>query len=196
MHINRHVDIQGDFAGTVDRFKGKNVVMSYGQDTYLKGKVNMTGLPDFFETYIEVNVDELSFSKRDIETIPLYPFDSLKLVSIPDQIASLGKVKFKGSFNGFYNDFVAYGNINTDLGFISSDLNLKLGSVDKQTTYKGNLRLNDFDIGKFAGVSDLLGKVTLKTKVEGRGFDLKNINANIEGEISRLDFYKLQLFEY
>lgn len=189
-HLNRHVDIQGDFVGTVDRFKGKNVELSYGKDTYLKGKVSMTGLPDFFETYIEVNVDELSFSKRDIETIPLYPFDSLKVVSIPNQIASLGKIKFKGSFNGFYNDFVAYGNINTDLGFISSDLNLKLGSVDKQTSYKGNLRLNDFDVGTFAGVSDLLGKVTLKTKVEGRSFDMKNINANIEGDIARLEFYK------
>ena len=189
-HINRHIDIQGDFGGTVDRFKGKNVLLSYGKDTYLKGKVSMTGLPDFFETYIEVNVDELSFSKRDIETIPQFPFDSLKLINIPDQIASLGKVKFKGNFNGFYNDFVAYGNINTDLGFISSDLNLKLGSVDKQTTYKGNLRLNNFDVGTFAGVSDILGKITLKTKVEGRGFDMKNINANIEGDISSLEFYK------
>ena len=189
-NINRHIDLQGDFAGTVDRFKGKNVEMSYGKDTYLKGKVSMTGLPDFFETYIEVNVEELSFSKRDIETIPLYPFDSLKMVSIPDQMATLGKVKFKGNFNGFYNDFVAYGNINTDLGFISSDLNLKLGSVDKQTSYKGNLRLNDFDIGKFSGLADILGKVTLKTKVEGKGFDMKNINANIEGDISGLEFYK------
>lgn len=189
-NINRSIDLQGNFSGTVDRFKGRNVVMSYGKDTFFKGKVNMTGLPDFFETYIEVNVEELSFTKKDIETIPLWPFDSLKLIQLPEQMASLGKIKFKGSFNGFYNDFVTYGNVNTDLGFISSDLNLKLGSVDKKTSYKGNLRLNDFDIGRFWNLSDVLGKTTLKAKLEGRGFDLKNINANIEGEVASLELYK------
>ncbi|MBK9639022.1 MAG: hypothetical protein IPO63_14985 [Bacteroidetes bacterium] len=117
-------------------------------------------------------------------------FDSLKLIQLPEQMTSLGKVKFKGSFNGFYNDFVAYGNINTDLGFISSDLNLKLGLNDKQTSYKGNLRLNEFDIGRFWNLSDVLGKTTLKAKLEGKGFDLKNINANIEGEVASLELYQ------
>jgi hypothetical protein len=190
MNINRSIDVQGNFAGTVNRFRGKNVVMNYGKDTFFKGKVSMTGLPDFFETYIEVKVDELSFNKKDIETIPVWPFDSLKLIQLPEQMTSLGNIKFAGSFNGFYNDFVAYGNINTALGFISSDLNLKLGSSDKQTSYKGNMRLNDFDIGRFWNQSDILGKATLKAKVEGRGFDLKNINANIEGEVASLELYK------
>lgn len=189
-NINRSIDLQGNFSGTVDRFKGRNVELSYGKDTFFKGKVNMTGLPDFFETYIEVNVEELSFSKKDIETIPLWPFDSLQLIQLPEQLASLGKIKFKGSFNGFYNDFVTYGNINTDLGFISSDLNLKLGASDKKTSYKGNLRLNDFDIGRFWGLSDVLGKTSLKARVEGKGFDFKNINANIEGEVASLELYK------
>jgi len=189
-NINRSIDIKGSFAGTVDRFKGRNVELQYGKDTYFRGKVNMTGLPDFFETYIEVNVDELGFSKKDIESIPLFPFDSLKFVNVPEQIGSLGKVKFSGSFNGFYNDFVAYGNIKTDIGFISSDINLKIGSVDKQTKYKGNLVLNEFDLGKFWGLTDNLGKVSLKTKLEGKGFVLKNINANLEGEISSLEFNK------
>jgi TamB, inner membrane protein subunit of TAM complex len=190
MNINRSITLQGNFSGTVDRFKGKNVVLNYGNDTYFKGKVSMAGLPDFFETYIEVNVDQLSVSKKDIETIPAWPFDSLKLIQLPEQIGTLGKVKFNGSFNGFYNDFVAYGNIDTDLGFISSDLNLKLGSNDKQTRYKGNMVLNDFDIGRFWNLSDVLGKTTLKAKLEGKGFDLKNINANIEGEVASLELYK------
>lgn len=189
-HLNRKLQFKGNFAGTVDRFKGKNVELRYGEDTYLKGNVSMNGLPDFFESYIEVNVDELSFSKKDIETIPVWPFENNQLIVLPDQVGKLGKIKFKGSFNGFYNDFVAYGNINTAIGFISSDLNLKIGTVDKKTSYKGNLRLSDFDIGAFWGIQEVLGKVTLKTKIEGRGVDLKNINANIEGEVASLDMYR------
>ncbi|MBL7924297.1 MAG: translocation/assembly module TamB domain-containing protein [Bacteroidia bacterium] len=189
-HLNRSILLKGSFSGTVDRFKGKGVELRYTDDTYFKGNVNMTGLPDFFETYMELKVDELAFNTRDLETIPAWPFDSLKRIELPSQMNSLGQVRFKGSFNGFYNDFVAYGNMHTALGFISSDLNLKIGTVDRQTAYKGNLRLNDFDIGKFWGIQDIMGKTSLKAKLEGKGFDLKNINARIEGEINSLGFYK------
>ncbi len=187
-NVNKTLELKGDVVGTVDRFKGKNLELRYTPSTYFKGNVNMTGLPDFFETYIELNAEEIAFNSKDIETIPSFPFDSMKTISLPEQIRSLGDVKFKGHFNGFYNDFVAYGNVSTALGYISSDLNLKIGNVDKQTSYKGNVRLFDFDIGKFWNVEDVLGKISMKSAVEGKGFLLKNIDAKLEGEISALYF--------
>ena len=186
--LNRKIELKGDVSGTVDRFKGRNIEIRYSKDTYFKGNVSMTGLPDFFETYMEVKVDELSFNKKDIETLPAFPFDSLKNIVLPDQIGTLGNVRFNGNFNGFYDDFVAYGNITTALGFLSSDVNLKIGDHDKQTAYKGTVRLFDFDFGKFAGISDVMGKTTLKAKVEGRGFEFKNIDAKVEGEVANLYF--------
>lgn len=186
-NVNRGLSLKGKVSGTVERFKGKNIELYYTDKTYFKGNVNMTGLPDFFETYMEIAVDDLGFNHKDLETVPAWPFDSLQQLSLPEEIKRLGDVHFKGNFNGFYNDFVAYGNATTALGFVSSDLNLKIGNLDRQTSYKGNVRLFDFDMGTLWKLPDL-GKVSMKASLEGKGFELKNINANIEGAISKVYF--------
>ncbi len=187
-HLNRNLELKGYVSGTVDRFKGKNLELIYTKDTYFKGNVSMTGLPDFFETYIELNAEEIRFTKRDIETIPSWPFDSMKTIELPVQVQRMGDIRFKGQFNGFYNDFVAYGNVYTDVGYISSDLNLKIGDEDRNTTYKGHLTLFDVDVGRLYGMEHILGKVSMKTEVEGRSFLLKNVNAKLNGDISSLYF--------
>lgn len=187
-NVNKSLELKGEVTGTVDRFKGKHLELHYSESTYFKGNVSMTGLPDFFETYIELNADEIVFNKKDLETLPAWPFDSLQKLKLPEQMESLGDIRFKGHFNGFYNDFVAYGNISTALGFISSDLNMKIGEMDRQTSYKGNIRLFDFDIGTFWNLQENLGKISMKTEVEGKGFMLKNIDAKLEGGISAIYF--------
>jgi len=186
-HLDRTIGLSGTFSGTVDRFKGRNIALDYTGNTYFRGDVSMNGLPDFYETYIEVRVKELSLSSRDLETVPSWPFDSLKTLNLPSEGERLGNILFTGNFSGFYNDFVAYGNIRTDLGYLSSDLNLKIGEKDKQTSYEGNIRLFDFDAGRLWNLSPDIGKATLEATVKGRGFELKNIMAGIEGRVEALN---------
>jgi hypothetical protein len=186
-NLNRGLTFSGTVKGTVDRFKGKNLEIFYTDKTYFKGNVNMTGLPDFFETYMEIAVEDLGFNHKDLVTVPAWPFDSLKNLSLPEEIKRLGEVHFKGNFNGFYNDFVAYGNATSDIGYISSDLNLKIGDQDRQTSYKGNLRLFDVNIGKLWEIKEL-GAISMKASLEGKGFELKNVDAKLEGEITAIDF--------
>jgi len=189
-HIDRTIVFSGSARGTVDRFKVKDLSLRYSDDLYFKGNASMTGLPNFDETYMELDVADLCLKKEQIETLPAYPFDSIQLVKLPDNLSSLGEVHFKGKFNGFYNDFVAYGNTTTELGFLSSDINLKIDPVDRKTSYSGKLTLFDFDMGKLWNLNPDLGKVSLKTKVDGHGFELNNIEANLEGEVSQIQLYK------
>lgn len=186
-NLNRGLTFSGTVRGTVDKFKGKNLNLRYTDQTYFKGNVNMTGLPDFFETYMEVSVDDLAFNHADLVTVPQWPFDSLKNLQLPEEIKRLGAVHFKGNFNGFYNDFVAYGNITTAVGYISSDLNLKIGDNDRETSYKGNIRLHDVDVGYLAGVKGL-GRVSLRASLEGTGIEIRNIQAGVVGEIAAIDY--------
>jgi len=188
-HINRKLTFSGNARGTVDRFKVKNLELKYADNTYFKGNVSMAGLPNFDETYMELDVADLSLRKEEVESMPSYPFDSLKNIELPDNIAALGTTHFKGKFNGFYNDFVAYGNITTALGFFSSDINLKIADNDRQTIYKGSLTFFDFDMGTFLRMNPDLGRVSLKTKVEGRGFKLSNVEANVESKVSKIELY-------
>ncbi len=185
--IDRKVAFHGRVKGTVDRFKARDLEVRYSPNTYFRGTVNMTGLPDFDETYMEIGVNELSMRRSDLLTIPVIPSDSGKMLSIPENIGALGVVKFKGKFNGFYNDFVAYGNISTALGYATTDLNLKIAPEDRNTAYKGSLKLHQFNMGAFWKLQPDLGLVTMDVNLKGRGFELKNIDANLEGNVSRID---------
>ena len=184
--LNKTISLKGEAKGTVARFKAKRMNIAYGPGMYFNGDVNMNGLPDFDNTYMEISVNDLCLNKKDIETIPQWPFETSEKISLPNNLSVLGLVHFKGKFNGFYNDFVAYGNTNSEIGYISSDINLKIAPNDKNTTYSGNLSLFDFDMGKLLKLNPDLGKVSMKANIKGRGFELVNLNTKLEGEINKL----------
>ncbi len=187
--MNRSVKLDGDFKGTVSRFKGKNVTIEFGERSYFKGNVAMTGLPEIDETYMDILGTDVHLNKKDIETIPLTPYAKHGHVVIPENLAALGNVSFKGKFTGFFSDFVAYGNVTTDIGFISSDLNVKQDRKKKATVYSGHLSTNHFNVGKIL-LSDDLGKVTMNADVSGSGMTLDNADAKMVGTIEALEFKK------
>jgi hypothetical protein len=173
--------IDGNFKGKVNNFKGKDVTFLFGKNTSFRGNIVMNGLPKIEDTYIELTAHEIKSSRRDLQTIPLPPFDSAYHVEIPENLEALGIVKFKGRFTGFYNDFVAYGTISTALGNLSSDLNLKYDKKRNTTAYSGHLSSSQFNAGVIAKLPDL-GKVTLSLDIKGSGMRFDNVNACTERE--------------
>lgn len=182
--MNRSVKFSGIVRGTVNQLKLRNFSFRYGNDTEFKGRINLNGLPNTEETFIDLIVEEMKTSADDMATIPVPAFDSLHLISVPDEIKRLGKISFNGKFTGFYNDFVAYGNIRTSLGYASTDINLKF---DKTPVYSGRLTLDNFQLGRFVNSKEL-GLLSMSASVNGTYFDLKKLNATVKGNIARLDF--------
>lgn len=178
--------LQGEINGKVSHLKGKNLTISYGENTYAKGNFNLTGLPNIEETFIDCKIKELQTTKEDIESIQIPPFRSKNYLELPDNIALLRTISFRGEFTGFYNDFVAYGNFGTALGTISSDINLKLEGKNQQPTYGGNLALKKFDIGRFLDQRPLLGAVTLNANIKGTGLKKNDVKAKIKGKINEI----------
>ena len=185
--IHNSVKLTGECKGTVTRFRCKNVLLEYGKQTLFKGNIALTGLPDIEETYFDILAEQITSTKSDVESIPLYPFDSTGHVTLPANLAQLGKVNFRGKFSGFYNDFVAYGNVNTALGYLSSDINLKFNPAQQKEFYKGHLSAKEFNLGKLIGVSDL-GAVSLSADVDGSGLRIDNMETQMKGAISLLQF--------
>src|SRR6185369_13257396 len=117
---------------------------------------------------------------------PLYDSAQKKLIVLPDNVSKLGVFSFNGKFTGFYNDFVAFGNLSTALGFASTDINVKT-SEGKQTSYSGRLALSRFDAGALSGTHDL-GNVSLNISLKGSGFKLNEMKETASGTISLLKY--------
>ena len=97
----------------------------------------------------------------------------------------MGTILFKGRFDGFYSDFVAYGEIYTDLGLVNTDVNLKLNN-NGIPSYSGVVNANQFQIGKWFGKEDQIGAVSLKASIIGKGIKLNTIDAKLKGDISEV----------
>lgn len=185
--LDQEITFSGKIRGTITQLRGRKLEIAFADHSYFKGDISIAGLPNFEESFFDMVVEELVTDKNEIERIPSYPFTEGKSLSLPPNLVKLGKVKISGKFTGFLNDFVAYGNANTAIGYVSSDINLKIDSVADRSSYSGHLSTIGFDVGVLTNNENLLGKTSFKAELSGRGFSLNAIKAKLNGTVSSLD---------
>ncbi|RYZ46662.1 MAG: hypothetical protein EOP49_22970, partial [Sphingobacteriales bacterium] len=171
---NISVAISGKNNGTVEKLRVTNLDLNDGL-TQLKGDLSMTGLPDIDNTFID-------FQKGNLHTNGaaafLYVPELRKQQAV--NLAAISDLNFRGSFSGFISDFVAYGDITSNLGNAKADINLKLPARGL-STYSGTLATNSFDIGKLLN-QDFVGKASVDFNIKGRGFDANTASIDVEGK--------------
>lgn len=178
---NRLIQIKGDVKGTVDNLSAKNFIIESGKDTYLNGNVKLAGLPDIDSTYIFFRANDFRTTYADVAEL----FPDIKKMESP-RINEIKRLQFKGDFTGFLRDFVTYGTIQTNLGTIVSDLNMKF-PVKGNATYSGKISTDQFDMGTFLGVKSM-GQMSFNGKVKGSGFSARNLNADLDGVFTRFQY--------
>ena len=177
---NRIFEIEGLASGSIDNLKARNMLIKSG-NSFLDGNISLKGLPDINNTFIDLSANDLQTTFADISDI----VPTLKTITKP-QLSKLGNIHYKGNFTGFINDFVAFGTINTNLGVITGDINMKLPS-QKPPVYLGKISTNGFKFGRFIN-DDRLGAITFNGRVDGRGFTENDIDANFDGFISKVGY--------
>jgi len=184
-HIFFDLGVDGRIKGPVNSLKAKNLTVTTGQATYIKGDFSLKGLPHWDKTFLELKFEQIATNKKDLDL--LYSrFTGTPNRHLPDIVGKFGNINFSGQFTGFQNDFIAYGDFKTKLGRFNSDINLKF---DKNNipSYSGKLNTSDFDLGDLID-NNTLGRATVKANVKGRGFELKNLTEQLDAQISYIDF--------
>ncbi len=180
-NLHQIATLNGKVRGTIDNLKGKEIVLEAGKETYLKGDFDIRGLPDFFESYLDVNLEKVHTVDADIKQ--LFSIDKL-----PIGIKKLGEIDFKGNFTGFPKAFVAYGNFTTGLGKLSSDIKIDFTDGESSATYSGYIKTDGFNLGEFVNEAPLLQNIALDAKVEGKGLTIETIDAEVIGKINTIEF--------
>ncbi|HKB44195.1 MAG TPA: hypothetical protein VKC90_07390, partial [Chitinophagaceae bacterium] len=177
----KKITLKGKVRGTVDDLVGKEMVVQAGNSTSLNGDINLTGLPDINQTFIDFKANDFKTTYSDAVTI----VPSMRRVTNPD-LRKIQYIHFQGSFTGFIRDFVTFGTIQTNLGTVKSDLNMKLprGQVP---VYSGNVSTDNFRLGEFLN-DPKIGSIGMTGLVKGKGFNEKNRNALLDGTISFVDY--------
>ncbi len=182
-NYNQQFQISGNVRGPVSNIRGNNLSVRFGRSSILKGNLDFEGLPAIGETFILADIDEISTSVADISNLE---FLSEKGIRMPEQLIKLGTINYTGNFTGFINDFVAYGQFNTDLGIVKTDL-LFRPDTSNQLSFEGRMNVDDFDLGTLTNASGKIGNISLSATIDGARVEGKTVNASLKGMIHQFD---------
>lgn len=177
----KKIRLTGQIKGSVDNLNAKDVTIEAGRDTYLNGNVSIAGLPDINKTYIDFEAN--NFRTVYADAIAFVP--QLRKLSQP-RLDLLEYLRFRGNFTGFITDFVTYGTLETKLGTVVTDVNMKL-PTGRVASYSGSVKTNGFHLGSFLENTQL-GNASFEGKINGSGLSARTVNAKLDGRIHLLEF--------
>jgi hypothetical protein len=176
----------GHISGTVSDIQGKDLHLSDGNST-VKGDLHMKGLPDINSTFIDYSNGELLTTGQGI----LKYAPSLR--NDPNiAVEKLSYVYFKGNYKGYIENFAANGTLSTNLGTITSDINLTIPDFNTNTAaYSGTVSTENFNLGALLRQPDL-GTLTFKGTVKGNSFDPAMAQVEINATIGHVTYNNYQ----
>ena len=173
--------LKGDAKGTIDNLTGRKMIIKAGVANYLDGDISLRGLPDINQTFIDFRSNETRTNYNELARL----IPSLKEITNPD-LSALGNIKFSGSYTGYIRDFVTFGTLSTDIGMLKTDLHMQIPENEK-AIYNGSVSTDNFQLGKFINNSQI-GDIAFNGKINGKGFNAKDVDIGIDGSISRVSF--------
>ena len=173
------INMTGKAEGYVSRLKVKDSYIKMFDKTEYEGNFTITGLPNVDDALMEFEVKKFTTDYKDLNAITLN--------NIPSNFKQLGKITYEGQFDGFYNDFVTYGKLQTALGNFDSDLNLKFKNGLNNATYSGKLKTSLFKIKQFLPEANI-DDIAFDLKMKGIGLNLKTYKLNLEGFVNQVRF--------
>lgn len=164
----------GSVNGPMDNLTGKNLVVKTGSNTTLETDFIIKGLPDYETAFYDLPNLNIISGKKDLVMIGgSYLPDSIDL---PENISI--QVFFKGQPKSFESTV----NMTSSFG----DANLT-ASVDPTENFSSKITLSKLDVGRFLKDTAMYGPITLTAEANGKGLDMKTIQAKIKADASELE---------
>jgi hypothetical protein len=92
---NESIWLSGNVTGTVSELKGRNINVTFKNETHLDCNFDFSGLPDINNTFIFIDVNDFRSIAKDIEQIRI---PGKGYIILPEVLRKLGAVSFSGSF--------------------------------------------------------------------------------------------------
>jgi len=176
--VDQPLHLGGKVSGKISKLFYQNMEVGIG-NTLLKGKLELDGLPEINETFINLTVKEGDVKISDLGF--LFPDN------VYDRLVLLDKFRFNGTFTGFTDDFVANGEFMGTFGQIKSDINLKIDKAHiDRSSFEGNLALKNFTLGTLLEDTINFQYITMTGKVNGRGLTQETADFKLKGEINSI----------
>ncbi|KAA6324389.1 hypothetical protein EZS27_026280, partial [termite gut metagenome] len=168
-----HVQISAN--GSINQLGYSDWQISMEDCLKFNGSFFMKDLFSPANTYISGKVSELVVYQEGMDFL----LRNIKTTSkIPILIKRLGEISFQGEIIGYFTDFIARGDVNTELGAMNANLKLNLDKKENQLSYSCMVQAERFELGK------LLDNNSLSTT---------SFNMDIKGEQKAKTYPQIQV---
>ncbi len=177
---DKNILFSGIFSGRIANLKGRDVSLSIPGTITAMGNFGTRNLQSP-TPLINLRLQSLSTSYAGLKKL-------IPAFNPPKNFSKLGTIDFSGNFDGYPNDFVAYGTLKTDLGLIKSDMRLDLKNGIDKASYSGDLQLVNFNLNKWTDNKNV-GNISFDGNISnGIGLTLQNAYADVSGHLVELTF--------
>lgn len=183
--IEDHARFSVNLTGTLNDLNMNNLRLNTSSQTKIYGDINFKNLFNTESNTFVMDGDFSNLSSNYYDLRTLMP--NLLGASIPSVFSKLGNFTIYGQTKITSTDIFADLKINTALGHIDSDLYLlRFNDIDN-ASYKGNIIVENFNIGELLNDPNLK-ETSFDLDVDGKGFTLENLKTNINGQVQSINY--------
>lgn len=182
---NQIFELTTQFEGTLNDFDLPNLQLTGMDRSRVAGNVNIKGAFTDGGKDFRLTGDFSDFDTNYYDLVNLLPKD-LK-GKLPESLIEFGNLNMRGNAVVTSANLNADVKIETQLGSANADVVMRGFNSPRNVHYKGKLIFEDVNVGKLAE-NENLGKTSFNLNIDGSGFDADNLNAELKGQISKLEF--------
>ncbi|TXG39876.1 translocation/assembly module TamB domain-containing protein [Seonamhaeicola maritimus] len=177
---NQRAKFRVDLSGTLNNLKASNLNLQTSRNTSVRGNIDFENLFNKEENnfYMDGDFSNLTSTYKDLTAL----LPNVIGDAIPSTFDRLGRFTVVGNTQITSSAVNANIEIDTEIGFVDS--NLKITKVDDidNATYKGKVVFENFDFGAFLD-DPKIGIGSLNFDVDGNGFLTDNLDTKVKGDI-------------
>ncbi len=183
---NQLFDLKGKINGTLNNLTAKNLRLKDNKNSEIIGNVNFKNLfakKGQGEFYMKGTFEKVSSNYENLTAL----LPNVLGKKLPTSLKKLGQFNLKGTAEVTVKSIDADFNLMTKLGNVSSKLVMtNLDNIDN-ASYRGNITLDNFDVGVFLNRKDV-GSVSMDVDVDGKGFIEKYLDTKFSGELTSIRY--------
>lgn len=185
--LHEIIKVDALLTGRLASLRLQDMKVEYGESFRFDANLDVSGLPNLEESFFYGTVNQLQINKAELEDL-VARIDNRPFV-LPKEFNQLGLISYRGNITGFLSDLVAYGNLNTNIGSISSDISIKFQNQLQDILYNGRLRTNNLALGKFFS-DTIVGKIAIDLNTTGTKLMHQAFKGTLTARVAELEFNK------
>ena len=186
---NQKARLDVELSGTLNALKADRLKLNSGRKTKIYGDILFTNLFNSEANNFSMDGSFRNLSSNYYDLKALLP--NILGEAIPTIFEKLGDFRMSGKSFITNSTINADLKINTELGYIESDLEmLKIDDIDN-ASYKGTLSFQEFNLGPLAN-DEKVGVTSFDINVDGKGFTLETLDTQVIGKVIDLVYNDYQ----